>query len=116
MAVGESLGASCFQQGIWHLWLQHNTRVFRTGEADSKAVEKCRLTAVEFFAVGMKTKPDISKTLMPVAWKKPPTGWTNLNTNGSALGCPGKASGGGLIRDHNVELWALRDGLTRPRS
>ena len=92
-----------FPMGIWHLWLQRNTCVIRTSEADSKAIEKCRLTAVEFFAIGMKTKPDISKTLMLVAWKKPPMGWTNLNTNGSALGCPGKANGGGLIRDHNVD-------------
>ena len=79
--------------GIWHLWLQRNTRVFRTNVANSKAVEKCRLTATEFFAIGMKTKPDISKTLMPVAWKKPPVGWIKLNIDGSALGCLGKAGG-----------------------
>ena len=52
-----------------------------------------------------------------------------LNTDGSALGNPGKAGGGGVIRDHLrhwikgfnralgttnsfiAELWALRDGL-----
>ena len=56
-------------------------------------------------------------------------GWAKLNTDGSALGSSGKAGGGGLIKDHNVdwvvgfsrslgctnsfmvELWALRDGL-----
>ena len=76
--------------------------MFRTGVADSKAVEKCRLTAAEFFAVGMKTKPEISKTFMPVAWKKSLMGWTNLNTDGSALGvCLRKAGRGRLIRDHN---------------
>ena len=119
-----------FPKGIWHLWLRHNTCVFRMGVADSKPVEKCRLSAAEFFAVGMRTKLNISKTLIAVAWRKPPLGWTKLNIDGSALGCPGKASGGGLIRDHNrdwvtgfarslgytnsflAELWALRDGLT----
>ena len=82
-----------FPVGIWHLWLQRNTCVFRMGVADIKAVEKCRLSAAEFFAIGMKTKLNISKTLMPVAWKKPPVGWIKLNIDGSALGCLGKAGG-----------------------
>ena len=90
-----------FPMGIWHLWLRHNTCVFRTGIADSKAIEKCKLSAAKFFAVGMRTKLNILKTLIPVAWRKPPLGWTKLNTNGSALGCLGKAGGGRLIRDRN---------------
>ena len=60
----------------------------------------------------------------------PSPGWFKLNTDGSALGCPGPAGGGGLIRDDHgrwvkgflrrigkvssleAELWAIRDGLT----
>ena len=60
-------------------------------------------------------------------------GWAKLNSDGSALGNPGRASGGGVIRDHNgkwlkgyarslgctnscmAELWALRDGLLLAR-
>ena len=53
-----------FPMGICHLWLQRNACVFRTGVADSKAVEKCKLRAAEFFAIGMKTKLNISKTLI----------------------------------------------------
>ena len=112
------------------MWLQRNTCVFRTSVADSKAVEKCRQCVAEFFVVGMRTKLNISKTLIPVAWRKPPVGWAKLNTDGSTLRYPGKAGEGGLIRDHNgdwvtgfsrslgctnsflAELWALRDGLT----
>ena len=78
----------------------------------------------------MRTMLNISKTLIPVAWRKPPVDWAKLNTNGSALGYLRKVAGGGLIRDHNgdwvtgfarslgytnsflAELWALRDGLT----
>ena len=55
--------------------------------------------------------------------------WTKLNTDGSALGSPGLAGGGGIIRDCHgdwisgfarsigfttsfaAEFWALRDGL-----
>ena len=97
--VDESLGASCFQWEFGTCGCSV-TLVFRTGIADSKTVEKCRLTAAEFFAVRMKTKPDILKTLMLVAWKKSTMGWTNFNTDGSALGCLGKDGGGRLIRDH----------------
>ena len=59
----------------------------------------------------------------------PALGWVKLNTDGSSLGNPGQAGGGGVIRDHvghwirgftrrvgvasslAAELWALRDGL-----
>ena len=62
-------------------------------------------------------------------WEKPCNRWLKLNTDGSSLGNPGLASGGGLLRDENgswiggfsrrigiansftAELWALRDGL-----
>ena len=58
-----------------------------------------------------------------------PTYWFKLNTNGSSLGNPGLADGGGLIRNEKgewvkgyaraignttsaaAELWALRDGI-----
>ncbi|KAK9990920.1 hypothetical protein SO802_025905 [Lithocarpus litseifolius] len=66
---------------------------------------------------------------IPVKWNKPPKEWFKLNTDGASSGNPGKAGGGGLIRDCNgrwikgfsrsiehassfvAEFWALRDGL-----
>lgn len=53
--------------GIWQLWLQRNACVFRTGVPNNKAVKKCRQSAAEFFAIGMRTKLSRSKTLIPVA-------------------------------------------------
>ena len=56
-------------------------------------------------------------------------GWAKLNTYGGSLGNPGRAGGGGAIRDHRgmwikgfarkighatnliAEFWALRNGL-----
>ena len=66
---------------------------------------------------------------IPVKWNKPPPGWYKLNTDGASLGNPGRARGGGIIRDSSrnwvksfsrsiaretsmiAEFWALRDGL-----
>nr|POE86012.1 putative ribonuclease h protein [Quercus suber] len=65
-----------------------------------------------------------------VWWNKPPEGWFKLNTDGASYGNPGKAGGGGIIRNSHghwikgysrslgyttsiiAEWWALRDGLT----
>ena len=64
-----------------------------------------------------------------MCWHKPKEGRFKLNSNGASLGNPGKAGGGGLIRNCNgnwvkgfrrkigvatsiiAEFWALRDGL-----
>ena len=75
---------------------------------------------------GQKIKRQIT---IQVRWNRPPVGWFKLNADGASFGNPGKASGGGLIRDHHgswvkgymrhigftssiaAEFWALKDGL-----
>ena len=64
-----------------------------------------------------------------MSWLKPPLNWFKLNSDGSLLGNPERAGGGGLIRNEKgewirgytrvvghttsvaAELWALRDGI-----
>ena len=75
---------------------------------------------------GQKIKRQIT---IQVLWNRPPVGSFKLNADGASFGNPGKARGGGLIRDHHgswvkgymrhigftssiaAEFWALKDGL-----
>ena len=71
----------------------------------------------------------MNKVVCTISWKKSHVEWCKLNTDGASLGNPGKAGGGGIIRDSEgrwvkgfarsigfttsiiAELWALTDGL-----
>lgn len=44
------------------------------------------------------------KEPVPVAWEKPEIGWTKLNFDGSSKGRAGKASIGGVLRNHKAEF------------
>ncbi|KAL3741962.1 hypothetical protein ACJRO7_017443 [Eucalyptus globulus] len=44
------------------------------------------------------------KKPIPVSWEKPELGWTKLNFDGSLRGRTGKASIGGVFRDHKAEF------------
>ncbi|OMO62552.1 hypothetical protein COLO4_33037 [Corchorus olitorius] len=86
--------------------------------------------AVEFSALAISRPPSQLPTFTPVKWFPPKPGWFKLNTDGSALGNPGRGGAGSIIRDHDgnwvigsyhslgsvtntvAELWSLRDGLT----
>uniref|UniRef100_A0A2N9FM91 RNase H type-1 domain-containing protein n=1 Tax=Fagus sylvatica TaxID=28930 RepID=A0A2N9FM91_FAGSY len=85
--------------------------------------------ASEFFCLTGGAAIIKSFTMVPVKWHAPPLGWAKLNTDGSSLGNPGLAGGGGVIRDSSgswlggfsrylghttsvqAELRALKDGL-----
>ena len=85
--------------------------------------------ALEFAYIGINAKQTSNQRQIAVSWCFPPSTWFKLNSDGSSLGNPGKAGGGGLIRNdkgewlkgyaRNVgystsvaaELWALCDGL-----
>ena len=86
-----------------------------------------RTTEFVFCAQGNSSKsPRVERS---IRWERPFCNWFKLNTDGSALGNPGTAGGGGILRSDSglwiqafsrsigkttsflAELWALRDGL-----
>ena len=85
--------------------------------------------ALEFTHCAINIREATHHSLKPVKWEKPAIGWRKLNSDGSSLGNPGRAGGGGLIQDEEgnwvlgysrqiditlsfiAELWALRDGF-----
>ena len=77
-----------------------------------------------------KTIQSTRKVAIQVWWNKPADGWFKLNSDGASFGNPGKAGGGGIIRNSHghwvkgysrsigyttsiiAEWWTLRDGFT----
>ena len=79
--------------------------------------------------LGITEKHMKTRTRIQVRWLPPPINWLKLNSDGSSMGNPRLAGGGGLIRNEIGEwvrgyaraigcatsvaakLWALRDGI-----
>ena len=118
-----------FLLGIWHLWLQRNSKIFGPHYMNSNFVQKVEMQTREYLYSIADPRKGNTKIPRLVKWLKPPDGWWKLNTDGSFLGSFGFASGRGLIRDSRgqciggfakafavtsslaAELWALREGL-----
>jgi ribonuclease HI len=120
---------SLFSFGIWSLWLRRNQFVFKPDSQFLDPVVNAISYASEFFyLIGSYSKVK-HMVPTPIKWVVPPVGWYKLNTNGSSVGNPGLAGGGGVIRNHvgdwvggfsraigittsvQAELRALKDGL-----
>lgn len=110
--------------------MHRNAVIYDNKRVDVLHISSCISLAQEFFFSAGKNTIDRSLNQgIQVKWEKPQRGWFKLNTDGSALGNPGKAGAGGLIRNDEgewvkgftrsiglaspimAELWGLRDGL-----
>ncbi|XP_065617460.1 uncharacterized protein LOC136062392 [Quercus suber] len=115
---------------IWLLWKRRNQMVFRNQGLNPHLAKEIIQRAFEYAFCAAPTKVPMRRVVTHVRWSKPNAGWMKLNTDGSSLGNPGLARGGGLIRNEEgrrvagfarkigitssflAGLWALRDGLS----
>ena len=118
-----------FSFGLWTLWLHRNRVLFRNERVQDNLKPTVLAKAVEFAYIGINEKLNTTHRSIQVRWTKPPLSWQKLNSDGSSIGNPGRAGGGGLIHDDKgvwvkgyarnighitsvaAELWALCDGL-----
>lgn len=102
---------------------------FENAPSDLSLHKSCINQALEYFYCVGKIRKQNRLVAIQVRWITPPKDWVKLNTNGASQGNPGKAGGGGVIRDSfgkwvkgfsrsigvatsvMVECWAIRDGL-----
>ena len=112
------------------IWQQRSKIIFQNSNPNLNLADHIFRQANDFFWCVVDWKKTSSFAMKNIRWGRPRSGWRKLNTDGSSLGNPGLASGGGVIRDEpsnwvigfsrrigvsssfEVELWALRDGLT----
>ena len=119
-----------FMHAIWLLWKQRNKFIFQSSNLNPNLTVHIVSQASDFHWCAADWRAINRFTMKDVIWERPRRGWWKLNTDGSSLGNPGLAGGGGLIRDEmgscvvgfsrnigvtssfEAELWALRDGLS----
>ena len=103
--------------------------VFNNNIANGSLHSVSKSQALEYYDCVGKVRSQKNKVVCNVRWEKPPLGWCKLNTDGASFGNPGRARGGGVIRDSEgrwlrgfarsigfttsitAKFWALRDGL-----
>jgi hypothetical protein len=92
-----------FSFGIWSLWLRRNQVVFKLDSYLLDLVVNAISYASEFFYLIGNYSKEKHMISTPIKWVSPPLGCFKLNTDGSSLGNPGLAGGGGVIRNHAGE-------------
>ena len=89
-----------FAYGIWHLWLSCKKRIFNPpSDARNQMLHRTLHLSSEYSLLIHPCKSSIPKCILNISWQPPVDPFVTLNINGSTLGNPGYAGGGGVIRD-----------------
>lgn len=122
--------SSMFLMAIWLIWKRRNQLVFRNHGLNPHLTIEIIQRAFEYNFCAAPNKVSVLRVATPVRWAKLKASWMKLNTDGSSLGNPGLARGGGLIENEEgrwvvgfarkigittsflAKLWTLRDGLS----
>ena len=78
-----------FLFAIWVIWLKRN----------HSAAAEIRHRTLEFYLYGLGPRNSPKLIKKHIRWERPIQGWMKLNTDGSSLGNPRIARGGGVVRD-----------------
>ena len=85
----------------WKLWLARNERIFNHQSHSQHSLLHLSVQAAtefHFLAGFVHQTPNLIPQI--IRWHIPPSPFLKLNTDGSALGNPGLAGVGGVLRDH----------------
>ncbi|XP_050217388.1 uncharacterized protein LOC126668220 [Mercurialis annua] len=112
------LWCSAVVQTIWVIWKLRNAAIFEDSIPNIHLALRKIWSSIkesDFFRIGCMSnsmvdlnilrllqitcKPTTAPKIIPVTWHTPLSNWTKVNTDGSALGAPGAAGGGGIFRN-----------------
>ncbi|XP_057811701.1 uncharacterized protein LOC131025940 [Salvia miltiorrhiza] len=106
---------------IWAIWMQRNCCIFEDGKFEAKRIlhsvkvafremdQNFSLSSMNnncedliiLRKIGIKGCASPPSDFINVYWWPPPNQWIKVNTDGSALGAPGKIVAGGDFRDNH---------------
>ena len=88
-----------FSFTCWTIWKSRNKKIFEPNTPQPPPIKTSIKLAIEFYSLGPNSNhPPRRKSQILIRWIPPILHWFKLNTDRSALGNPGPAGSGGLIR------------------